>query len=128
VCSVGGWCVFISVEIKNLNIRFYYKMPHTCEYCNKNFTQKASMFRHQKNTKFCLSIQENIKSRDKMNTKKEYVIECHQCFKKFSCKSNKTRHKCKIKIIIDESNKNREQLKLLKIEMKNIKMVSRRKG
>ena len=32
----------------NLNIRLYKKMSHTCEFCNKNFTQRYNMLKHQK--------------------------------------------------------------------------------
>ena len=94
-------------------------MSYNCEFCEKCFTQKASMIRHQKNVKYCLDIQKNIKSHDKLHVKKEYVIECHHCSKKFSCNSSKNRHKCKIKIIIDENNKNVEKLTHMKIELKN---------
>ena len=95
-------------------------MSHTCEFCNKNFTQRYNMLKHQKKAKYCLDTQKNIKSRDKLHAKKEYVVECHHCSKKFSCNSSKNRHKCKIKIMIDENNKNIEQLKHTKIELKNV--------
>lgn len=54
-----------------------------CQFCNKNFTNISSFNHHQKTAKYCLKIQNDIKSVE---------IKCQYCNKIFSKQSNLNQH------------------------------------
>jgi len=69
------------------------------------------MLRHQKNTKYCLSIQENIKTRDKLHGKSKKTVERKYCSNHFSNKWNLKKHNCNIKIISEQNIENTRTIK-----------------
>jgi hypothetical protein len=87
------------------------------------------MIRHQKNTKYCISIQEKLKSQEKVVEKQELVTECKLCSKNFSCAWNLKRHNCSVKKIIAENTKNNliiiEQSLLVKQLSKQLKSLKK---
>jgi hypothetical protein len=54
-----------------------------CEFCNKNFTTKGILLRHQQTTKYCLKLQGEIKE-------KEFI--CRGCNKRLSTKNRLATH------------------------------------
>lgn len=60
-----------------------------CQFCKKTFSNKSNFKYHQKNTEYCLKIQ----------NKKKQTFDCSYCFKELSSKQRKNTHenKCKIK-------------------------------
>ena len=75
-------------------------MSFVCNYCNKTLSSISSLNLHKKTTKYCLTIQNNIK-------KDNFV--CSECDKIFSTKNNLLIHKSKCKISIENENKNLKQ-------------------
>ena len=65
-----------------------------CEYCQKTFTSKVSLNKHQKTAKYCLNKRSNIIE----------DIECKYCSKKFARQDNLVRHQrnCHSKIKYQE--------------------------
>lgn len=57
--------------------------PSICQYCNKTYSNQANLLYHQKNTKYCLKIQEELKNSD---------LKCQYCDKIFSTQSNLAHH------------------------------------
>ena len=66
-------------------------MANTCEYCNKKYTTKGNLVKHQRTAKYCLEIQEQIngENSDKIEVR---TFNCEYCIKKFSQKSHLLRH------------------------------------
>ena len=66
-------------------------MTYTCEYCEKNYTTKGNLIKHQRTAKYCLELQLKIlgKESDKIKTR---TYNCDYCDKKFSQKSHLLRH------------------------------------
>jgi hypothetical protein len=85
-----------------------------CEYCKKQFTNKSNLKAHQKTTKYCIKIQNEL-----LNQKIETDnFDCEFCLKKFTTKTNlKTHEKICIKkqdvhLLLDKD-KTIEKLKIL---------------
>ena len=75
-----------------------------CNFCNKVFSSKSSLNTHQRNTKYCLKLQGNIK---------ENNFECNFCNKKFTSKQYLSIHtnSCnkEINLILKEKEKEYEE-------------------
>ena len=86
-------------------------MSINCEFCNKTFSTKGNLIKHQQSTKYCMKIQKE-KGKNVQEPKK---YKCSFCDKKFYEKSNFTKHEL---VCTEKSNK--EITKLL-IEIENLK-------
>lgn len=82
---------------------------HECEFCKKKFTTKSSMNYHQKNTMYCLQLQDKI----------PYIV-CQFCDKNFSSEKTLKIHSssCFKKIEANIIEKYEEQIKSLKQQLK----------
>lgn len=64
-------------------------MPFECEFCNKSFTNKGNMVKHQKTAKYCINIQND----NDPNTSIDHIsYDCKYCDKKFTQQAHLTRH------------------------------------
>jgi|TARA_B110000259_G_C14006963_1_gene398220 hypothetical protein len=57
-----------------------------CEYCKKNFKSKASLYTHQKNTKYCIKIQQDEKEDEKEKEREEEKENLNEFSKGKICK------------------------------------------
>jgi len=77
-----------------------------CNYCNSEFYDNSSLLRHQRNSKYCIKIQEEKEPNKKIN---KHFYNCDYCKKELSSKSRLTYHLniCKQKkiVIINDDNK-----------------------
>ena len=76
---------------------------HSCEYCEKKFSARSNLLRHQRTANLCLQLQDNPKYQN---------FECSFCDKSYTTKNNLTIHllRCKKKLKYD----NREKIKVIK--------------
>ena len=81
-------------------------MEFKCQYCEKNYTTKGNLLKHQRTAKYCLKIQETLLGDDKIE--KTETFDCNYCSKKFSQKTHLNRH---IKICSEKIKKEYEDLK-----------------
>jgi hypothetical protein len=79
-------------------------MSIVCEFCDKTFTTKGNLVKHQKSAKYCIEIR--LKKGENIDEIKEF--KCNYCDKKFTDKNNVTKHQmnCNYKFIqeIEELN------------------------
>ena len=85
-----------------------------CEYCKKKFTNKSNLKAHQKTTKYCIKIQNELLNKQIIKTD----FNCEFCCKNFTTKTNLKSHEkiCTKKQeanISLEKDKNIESLKIL---------------
>ena len=91
---------------------------HECIYCKKDYSTKGSLENHQKTTKFCLKLQNNIAEIE--------LFKCSYCKENFTQKANLDRHyeRCKIrlnKLQEENDHKKEELISTLKEENQKIK-------
>jgi hypothetical protein len=79
-----------------------------CNICKKSYSSLSSLNYHQKNTKFCLSLQDKLNSGE--------LIRCEYCLKEFTSKKYLSQHSdtCKEKKIIEQNELRRENDRLKK--------------
>lgn len=77
-----------------------------CQFCNKHFSTKGNLLAHQRNTKYCLKLQEEIKPR-------EYI--CQGCDKKLS-NNHRLKHHQTICEKYNETNKIRQLENTIEIQ------------
>jgi hypothetical protein len=66
-----------------------------CEFCNTTFTNQTNLNVHQRTAKYCLKLQQNLKSEnteEKDNTSNNIILNCEYCNKEFTVKSNLKTH------------------------------------
>ena len=90
-------------------------MDFNCEYCNKNYTTKGNLSKHQRTAKYCLKIQETSLGE---NLKKIDTFDCIYCSKKFYQKTHLNRH---IEICSEKIKNEHEDIKN-QLEMANEKI------
>jgi len=78
-------------------------MSIECEFCNKEFSTKGNLIKHQKSTKYCIKIQ---KERG-ISVDEPHKYNCKFCNKNFYEKSNYTKHEI---ICSEKPNKEKEEL------------------
>jgi hypothetical protein len=81
---------------------------YLCEFCNKNFKSKSNLNNHQKNTKYCLEIQQ----------KENNNFNCLKCHKKFTSKNWLENH---IKKCVGSIEKNTE---IDELKVKNKELIN----
>ena len=94
-------------------------MDHfTCCYCLKNFVSKYNMTKHQKTTKKCLEIQENINNENN-------IFKCEFCTYNTRIKGNIDRHliSCKNRLDILLKSQESEKDKIIEKQKDEIKMI-----
>tara|TARA_B110000261_G_scaffold58554_1_gene68953 strand:+ start:226 stop:1062 length:837 start_codon:yes stop_codon:yes gene_type:complete len=70
-------------------------MSIICEYCKKEYNSKYILTKHQKTTKKCLQIQEQLKSNNKINDDIEIIsYKCLYCKKEFTTNQAREKHTC----------------------------------
>lgn len=68
-------------------------MSIICEYCKKEYNSKYILAKHQKTTKKCLKIQEQLKSNNKINDDIEIIsYNCLYCKKEFTTNQAREKH------------------------------------
>jgi chromosome segregation ATPase len=84
-----------------------------CQYCQKDFSTKTNLNKHQKTTQYCLDIQQ----------KESDSFKCDYCNKEFNLKANFNRHTdiCKAKKNLEEENKE-QKIDRLNDELNGSKM------
>ena len=72
-------------------------MSLTCEFCNKTYSNKYNLKKHQKTTKSCLFLQDKVFLQHDEDCKT--ILNCEYCFKKFFRSDNVYKHDkiCKVK-------------------------------
>jgi hypothetical protein len=81
-----------------------------CEFCKNTFSNKSSLVKHQKRTKYCIGLREEKGLID--DIKKEVEIKCFGCEKVFTSKENLKYHteKCINLIIHDLEEKYKKEI------------------
>ena len=98
-------------------------MP-VCEYCNKNFYDKSTLNKHQKDSKSCMKIR---LQKDPNLVIEKIEFKCKYCEKKLSCKRRLETHinickkKDEKKINTSEITEMKAEIKLLKKELEKVK-------
>ena len=100
-------------------------MSFKCQYCKKNFTTQGNLIKHQKTTKYCLQIQNDINSTEteiisypcnycKKHFTSNYHLNKHNniCIEKFKQHINELNNK-----IIEKDKENEEKIKKMKEEL-----------
>ncbi len=93
-----------------------------CNICKKSYSSLSSLNYHQKNTKFCLSLQDKLNSGE--------LIRCEYCLKEFTSKKYLSQHNiiCKEKKILEQQDfkteyeKIKNQLEIIKKENTELKL------
>lgn len=84
-----------------------------CEFCQNNFTCTSALYRHQRTTKKCISIRENV-----INIKK---FDCEHCNKSFTSKQRLDYHIKKSCKVAATFNSLENKVKILQDEIKILK-------
>ena len=91
-------------------------MSFFCEFCKNTFSTKSILNFHQKSTRYCIELQKEKKSDEKIPISEISSIShishlCTYCKKEFTTNSNLQGHlkKCKEKIIKEETEKSNEK-------------------
>ena len=93
----------------------------TCKYCNKEYSSKSNLQKHQQTTQQCILLQENVVNKCKYcdySTKKKSIFNIHvlKCAEKKIKELNKTYVK-KINEMNDNCDKIKEECSKLKMEL-----------